>query len=205
MISGYADHGLGEKALEIFHRVKEPDQVSFIAILSACNHGGLVDEGIKIFNSMKNFGIVPREGHYACMVDILGRSGRLEEALELIRTMPVKATIDVWGALLGACKTHSNLGVGIYSGTQLMGLSCENPGHYVMLSNILADCYRWEEVEVMRKKMNERGVKKGAGYSSIEVDKRIHSFVANEKTQHPEWGSLLRVLRRLNVQMKVMS
>ncbi|KAF5199996.1 Pentatricopeptide repeat-containing protein [Thalictrum thalictroides] len=190
MITGYAVHGHVEKALEVFYMVKDPDQVSFIATLSACNHGGLVDEGIEIFKSMKNSGIIPRIGHYACMVDILSRSGRLEEALELVKTMPEEASVDVWGALLSASKIHSNFEVGLYCGTQLTDLSCENPGHYVMLSNILADSERWEEVEGMRRKMNDRGLKKGAGWSSIELNKGIHFFVANKKAQHPKWDTM---------------
>ncbi|KAL5707504.1 hypothetical protein ACHQM5_018400 [Ranunculus cassubicifolius] len=202
MISGYAAHGLAEEALEIFHDVKEPDHVSFIAILSACNHGGLVDEGIKIFNGMKDFGVTPMEGHYACVVDILGRSSRIEEALKLVQSMPVEATSDVWGALLGASKIHSNFEVGVYGGTQLMDLRCERPGHYVMLSNILAGCHRWDEAEVMRTKMNDRGMKKGAGCSYIEVNKIIHSFIASEKTQHPESSNLFKVLWNINEHAK---
>ncbi|OVA00110.1 Pentatricopeptide repeat [Macleaya cordata] len=205
MIGGYAVHGLGKEALDAFQRVEKPDHVSFIAVLSACNHGGLVDEGIKIFNSMKDFGLNPRESHYTCIVDLLGRSGWLNEALNLIRTMPVEANADIWGALLSACKIHSNLEIGSYTGSQIIESGSENPGYYVLLSNIWADFGRWGEVEVMRKKMKERGVRKVAGCSWIEVNKEVYSFVAKDRTEHPEWKSLFKMLRSLNEHMKEMS
>ncbi|KAJ4980736.1 hypothetical protein NE237_031573 [Protea cynaroides] len=204
MMGGYAVHGLGQKALEIFQRVEEPDHISFLAVLSACNHGGLVDEGIKIFNSMKDLGIIPTEGHHACMVDILGRSGRLDEALNLIRTLPGEANQDIWGALLGACKIYSNLEIGIYSGSRIIEMGCENPGHYVLLSNILADFKKWEDVETMRKMMKEKGVRKVAACSWIELNKAVHSFVA-KGWAHPERENLFKILKSLNEHMKEMN
>ncbi|KAL5989699.1 hypothetical protein ACLOJK_010592 [Asimina triloba] len=200
MIGGYAVHGLAESALDIFWRLEEPDCISFLAAISACNHGGLVNEGIEIFNSMQHFGVSPREGHYACMVDLLGRAGRLHQALGLIRSMPMEASADIWGALLGACKLHSDLEVGVYAGKRVMELGCENPGYYTLLSNILADFGRWEDVEMMRKLMKKRGMKKGVGCSWIEVDKRVQCFVAKERAQHPEWRTLFQVLKGLNEQ-----
>ncbi|XP_068666702.1 pentatricopeptide repeat-containing protein At1g11290, chloroplastic-like [Aristolochia californica] len=202
LISGYAVHGFGHKAVEIFKKVKEPDQVSFLAALSACSHGGLVDEGIRIFNSMKSFSVAPREGHYSCMVDILGRSGRLEEALELIKSMPTGASADIWAALLGACKIHSNLDIGIRAGTRIIELGCENPGYYVLFSNLMADFGKWEDVQMIRKKMKEMGTKKGAGCSWIEVNKEVHSFVATVKAQHPEWECLFLLLKDMDSLMK---
>lgn len=202
MIGGYAVHGLGKNALEIFRMVEEPDRISFIAALSACSHGGLVDEGINIFNSMKRFKVSPTEGHYACMVDMLGRSGRVDEALNLIQKSQLEGNADIWGALLGACKTYSNLEIAIYAGARVIESGCNNPGYYVQLSNILADFGRWEDVEVMRKLMRERGVKKVVGCSWIEVNEGVHSFVARDRTQHPEWENLFTMLKGLNEQMK---
>ncbi|XXG67489.1 hypothetical protein AAC387_Pa06g0827 [Persea americana] len=202
MIGGYAVHGLGENALEILGMVEEPDQISFLAALSACNHGGLVDEGTDIFNSMKSFRVSPTVGHYTCMVDMLGRSGRVDEALDLIQNSPVGANADIWGPLLGACKTYSNLEIAIYTGARVIELGCKNPGYYVQLSNILADFGRWEDVEVMRKLMREKGVKKVVGCSWIEVNEGVHSFVARDRVQHPEWESLFKTLKGLNEQMK---
>ncbi|WOL08226.1 pentatricopeptide repeat-containing protein [Canna indica] len=205
MMGGYAVHGLTDDALEIFFMVEEPDQVSFISALSACSHGGKVEEGIKIFGIMKDVKVNPREGHYALMVDLLARSGRLEEALNIIMTMPKKPSSEIWGAMLGACKIHSNLEIGIYTGNQIMELGSGNSGYYVLLSNILADFRRWEDVEMIRELMKEKEVKKGAGCSWIEVEKNVHSFVAKERAQHPEWESMSLVLNVLNEQMRGMS
>ncbi|CAA6665640.1 unnamed protein product [Spirodela intermedia] len=196
MIGGYAFHGLGEEALEIFRGMEEPDEVSFIAALSACSHGAC----------MERFHVSPREGHYACMVDILGRSGRLERAMELVRTLPMEPSAAVWGSLLGACRIHCNLDLGIFSGAQIIGHGGDQggSGYYVMVSNMLAEFGRWREVESTRQLMSERGVKKGAGCSWIEVNKQVHSFVAKDREQHPEWGSLFRLLVFLSEQMKCM-
>lgn len=206
MIGGYAFHGLGEEALEIFRAMEEPDEVSFIAALSACSHGGLVEQGVEIFNSMERFHVSPREGHYACMVDILGRSGRLERAVELVRALPMEPSAAVWGSLLGACRIHCNLDLAIFSGAQIIGHGGDQggSGYYVMVSNMLAEFGRWREVESTRKLMSERGVKKGAGCSWIEVNRQVHWFVAKDREQHPEWASLFRVLVFLNEQMKYM-
>ncbi|XP_010925611.1 pentatricopeptide repeat-containing protein At5g16860-like [Elaeis guineensis] len=205
MIGGYAVHGLVEDALRIFRMLEEPDEVSFITALSACRHGGLVEEGIEIFNSMKALKVSPKEGHYSCMVDLLARCGLIEQALDLVKTMPMKASTEVWGTLLGACKVHSNLNIGMYTGARILESGSDNSGYYVLLSNILADFGRWDGVEVMRKLMTEKGVKKGAGCSWIEVNKRVHSFVAKERAQHPEWESLFWLLSVLNEQMRAMS
>ncbi|KAG9447866.1 hypothetical protein H6P81_013994 [Aristolochia fimbriata] len=202
LISAYALHGLGYKAVQVFNEVEEPDQVSFLAALSACSHGGLVEEGIKIFNSMKSLGLTPREGHYSCMVDILGRSGRLQEALELIKSMPMGASADIWAALLGSCKIHSNLEIGIQAGTRIMELGCENPGYYVLYSNLMADFGKWEGVQAIRKRMRVLGMKKIAGCSWIEVNTKVHRFVATEKSQHPEWECLFKLLKDLDSLMK---
>ncbi|KAI0492087.1 hypothetical protein KFK09_026352 [Dendrobium nobile] len=205
MIGGYAIHGLAHNALEIFEMVTKPDDVSFIAALSACSHGGLVEEGIAIFSRMKEFKLTPRESHYACMVDLLARSGRIEQALALVRTiMPAQASVEIWGVLLGACKVHSNLEIGVYTGEQIIESGSANSGYYVLFSNVLANFERWGDVEEMRRRMKEKGVRKGSGFSWIEVNKRVHSFVAKDRTHHPEWESLFKVLKFLGEQMKGM-
>ncbi|XP_020245821.1 pentatricopeptide repeat-containing protein At5g16860-like [Asparagus officinalis] len=202
MIGGYAIHGLSENALELFYMLQEPDDVSFIAALSACSHGGLIEDGIKIFNSMKNFKIAPRQAHYTCIVDLLARSGRIQQAVELVRTMPIKASDEIWGVILGASKMHSDTEIGFYSGARILETGTDNSGYYVLLSNMFAGCGKWEEVEGMREMMKEKGVKKGAGSSWIEVDNRFHCFVAKERAQHPEWERMFRVLTFLNEQMR---
>ncbi|XP_072999066.1 pentatricopeptide repeat-containing protein DOT4, chloroplastic [Typha latifolia] len=202
MIGAYAVHGQGENALEVFRMLEDPDQVSFIAALSACSHGGLVEEGIRIFNTMKNSKASPRDSHYSCMVDLLARAGRLNQALDLIVTMPMKPSIEIWGVLLGACKVHKNLEIGIYTGAQIIESASDNSGYYVLISNMLADFGRWEDVEVIRKLMKEKGVKKGIGHSWIELDHGVYSFVSEGRTQHPEWEVLFNVLSILNEHMR---
>ena len=205
MIGGYAFHGLGEEALRIFRDVENPDEVSFIAALTACSHGGMVEEGVEIFNSMERFHVSPKEGHYACMVDILGRSGRMDEAMEMVRSVPMEPTKSIWGSLLLACRIHCNFVLGAFSGSQVLfngGNTASLSGYYVMVSNLMAASGLWKEVELTRKLMSERGVKKEAGCSWIEVNKKVHLFVAKDREQHPEWGSLLTSLLFLNAQMK---
>ncbi|XP_020097080.1 pentatricopeptide repeat-containing protein At5g16860-like [Ananas comosus] len=204
MIGAYAFHGQGENALEMFRTLEEPDHVSFIAALSACSHGGLVNEGMEIFNSLKNFTVSPREGHYALIMDLLARAGRLEEALDLIGTMPTKPSVEIWGVLLGASKVHNNLDIGVYTGAQILESKSVSSGYYVLLSNMLAECGRWQDVEVMREMMKEKGVKKCVGFSWIELDGVVHSFVAKGGAQYPEGDGLFFVLSILNEHMKEM-
>lgn len=205
MIGGYAIHGLGEDALQLFYMLEKPDDVTCIAVLSACSHGGLVEEGIKIFNTMKDSNVTAREAHYACMVDLLARSGRIEQAADLAKTMPMKASAEIWGVILGASKMQADLEVGSYSGEQILESGSTNSGYYVLLSNMYADCGKWEEVGIMRDMMKEKGVKKGAGCSWIEVEKGFHCFVAKERAQHPEWETMFGVLTFLCTQMKEVS
>ncbi|ERM98332.1 hypothetical protein AMTR_s00170p00032020 [Amborella trichopoda] len=200
MILAYAIHGQGGKALALFKKVEKPDHVTFLSILSACSHGGLVDQGTEIFNSIENFGLSPSEGHYACMVDMLGRVGQVKEALDLIEKMPVKAGVDVWMALLGACRIHSNLNIGIYAGRRIIELGSENPGFYVLFSNFLAGFGRWEEVEEVRRLMEGRRVKKRAGCSWIEVDHKVHAFAVRDMT-HTQQECIYRMVRHLNMQI----
>ncbi|KAF3778280.1 Pentatricopeptide repeat-containing protein [Nymphaea thermarum] len=200
MIAGYAVHGQGGNALKLFKMVEHPDEVSFLAALSACSHGGLVEDGIDIFNEMKILKITPRQDHYACLVDILGRAGRLDEALAMIKDMPVESNINIWGALLGACRVYHNLELGIYSGKQMLESGCNDSGLHVLLSNIFADFGKWEDVETIRKSMKDRGLKKKVGCSWIGVDNQVHSFVARDRA-HPEWEIVYQVSRDLNNQI----
>ncbi|KAM0947581.1 putative tetratricopeptide-like helical domain superfamily [Dioscorea sansibarensis] len=143
MISGFAIHGQAEQALELFALMQKenvkPNAITFIVVLNACAHTGLVDEGYKHINSMeKDFGITPRTEHYGCMVDLLGRAGLLEEAESMINSMPMKPNAAVWGALLGACRIHGNAELGERVAKLLLELEPENSGRYAVLSNIYA-------------------------------------------------------------------
>ncbi|XP_057848233.2 pentatricopeptide repeat-containing protein At2g13600-like [Cryptomeria japonica] len=186
MIAGYAQNSSCDDALKIFELMKNsgtyPDHVSFICVLLACSHAGLVSEGCKHFNSMSDFYcIAPRIDHYVCMVDLLGRAGHLEEALYLIIKMPIKPVVVVWTCLLGACRTHKNIGLGVFAATLLFHLDPKNAATYVLLSNIYAEVGGWGEVHIVRKLMKERGIKKIPGCSWIEGHKMVLIFCIEDR------------------------
>ncbi|KAL6009241.1 hypothetical protein ACLOJK_022469 [Asimina triloba] len=172
LISSYAEHGQGEEALNIYEMMRKegikPDSVTFIGVLSACSHNGLVEEAYFHLNSMvQDYGIKPEACHYACMVDLLSRAGRLKEAKKFIETMPVEPDALMWGTLLGACKLHGNVEIGISAAKKVLELDPIDSGAYVSLSNICADAGDWEEVLKIRKQMKGHGVKKEPGWSFL--------------------------------------
>ncbi|KAF2311611.1 hypothetical protein GH714_025252 [Hevea brasiliensis] len=141
LISGYGMHGYGKEALKLFSRMQEegvePNHITFTSILSACSHAGLVDEGRKCFRDMTK-SVTPEMKHYACMVDMLGRAGLLQEAFDLIKEMPAPPNDSVWGALLLACKIHGNMELGKIAANNLFQLEPNHTGYYVLMSNIYA-------------------------------------------------------------------
>ncbi|KAL4302923.1 hypothetical protein GQ457_10G025600 [Hibiscus cannabinus] len=174
MISGFAIHGKSEEALEFFKRMEEsnemPDDITFLSVLSACAHGGCVDEGLDFFSKMETYGIVASIKHYGCLVDLLGRAGRLKEAFGLVKRMPMKPNDAVWGALLGACRIHMDTSM-LEQVMQEVGvendLDSGDNSHHVLLSNIYAASDRWEKAEKMRMAMVNKGFQKTPGLSSI--------------------------------------
>eukprot|EP01018_Ginkgo_biloba_P037432 Gb_29874 [translate_table: standard] len=182
MIAGYGMHGHGEDALELFSQMRQrgvkPDHITFVCVLSACSHAGLVDEGWKWFECMRrDYCITPRSEHYACMVDLLGRAGRLNEAEDFIQKMPLKPDADVWGALLGACRIHGNIQLGERVAERLFNLKPKKVGYYTLLSNIYASAGRWDDVAKVRTMIKDKGLKKAPGSSFIEVNNRVHAFL----------------------------
>ncbi|XP_059067682.1 pentatricopeptide repeat-containing protein At3g29230 [Cryptomeria japonica] len=190
LIAGYAQNGLCEDAFKLFELMRHsgtcPDHVSYTCILLACSHAGLVDEGCKYFNSMSEFHFIMLTiDHYVCMVDILARAGYLEETLNFIIKMPLKPVVVVWKCLLGACRPHKNIGLGLFTATLLFELDPENVAAYALLSNIYAEMGMWGEVQILRRLMKDRGIKKVPGCSWIEDQKMIHAFCVGDKS-HPE-------------------
>ncbi|CAN6890551.1 unnamed protein product [Brassica oleracea] len=172
LIASFAQHGKGTEALQMFNLMKQkgikPDKVTFVGVLSACSHGGLAEEAYMHLNSMvENYGMEPENRHYACMVDALGRSGRLTEAESFINNMPIKADTLVWGTLLAACRLHEDVELGKLAAKKAIELEPSDAGAYVSLSNILAEVGEWEEVEETRKLMKGKGVEKEPGWSSL--------------------------------------
>ncbi|XP_034224055.1 pentatricopeptide repeat-containing protein At5g44230 isoform X2 [Prunus dulcis] len=199
MILGFAMHGRANAAIELFHEMLtteiRPNRVTFIGVLTACSHAGMVDQGRQLFATMeKYYNVVPSADHYTCMVDLLGRAGRLEEALELVETMPIAAHGGVWGALLGACRIHGNPDIAQIAANHLFELEPDSIGNHVMLSNIYASAGRWADVSGVRKMMKEKGLKKNPAYSWVETKKGvIHEFCAGE-TNHPEYAEIKKAL-----------
>ncbi|XP_057837437.2 pentatricopeptide repeat-containing protein At2g13600 isoform X2 [Cryptomeria japonica] len=186
MIAGYAQNGFCEDAIKIFEVMKDfgtyPDSVSFACVLCACSHAGLVHEGCIYFNHMNNpYCIKPTVDHYVCMVDLLGRAGYLEETLNFIIKMPVKPVVVVWMCFLGACKSHINIGLGVFAAMLLFDLDPNNAATYVLLSNIYAEVGRWDEVQIVRRLMKDRGIKKIPGCSWIEGHKMVHTFLSRRQ------------------------
>nr|KYP50757.1 Pentatricopeptide repeat-containing protein At2g39620 family [Cajanus cajan] len=183
MLSGYAMHGQGELALALFSLMQEThvdvDSVSYLSVLSACRHAGLIQEGRDIFQSMnEKHKLEPNMEHYACMVDLLGRAGLFDEVLSLINKMATEPDAQVWGALLGACKMHSNVKLGEVTLHHLLKLEPRNAAHYVVLSDIYAQCGRWIDARRTRSNMNEHGLKKNPGYSWVGAHKQGPSLSA---------------------------
>eukprot|EP01018_Ginkgo_biloba_P003629 Gb_16327 [translate_table: standard] len=206
MIAGYGMHGHGEDALAVFTQMQQtsvkPNHITFVSILSACSHAGLVDYGWQYFDCMgRDYCIAPTVKHYACMVDLLGRAGYLDEAYDFIKSMPLEPDDSVWGALLGACRIHCNIEIGERVAEHLFDLEPENAGYYVLMSNIYAAAGKWNEVAKVRAMMNARGVKKTPGCSLIEVNKTIHEFLVGDRS-HPQSEIIYEMLKTLTGQLE---
>ncbi|CAK9174588.1 unnamed protein product [Ilex paraguariensis] len=188
MITGYAMHGHAMEALSLFERMigeASPDHITFVGVLSACNHGGLLDAGRKFFVKMtRDYHIEPTVQHYTCMVDLLGHCKRLDDAYNLIMQMNVVPDSGVWGALLNSCKIHGNVELGELALDRLIELEPDDAGNYVILSNIYAQAGKWEGVAKLRKLMTEKGLKKSIACSWIEVKNNVHAFLSGD-TSHP--------------------
>eukprot|EP01018_Ginkgo_biloba_P007209 Gb_35258 [translate_table: standard] len=190
MIAGSALHGRGKEALKLFEEMVQkgmkPDEITFVGVLSACSHAGLVDEGHIYFESMSGkHGITPTVEHYTCMVDLLGRAGSLAEAESFISQMPINPNAAVWGAFLGACRIHDDLLLGKHAAEHLFEFHLQDAGTYVLISNMYAAAGKWDDVARVRKLMKERGIQKQPGCSWIEVNNMRHAFVVEDRL-HPQ-------------------
>ncbi|OVA07774.1 Pentatricopeptide repeat [Macleaya cordata] len=207
MISGYGMHGYGVQAIDLFHQMRvqgpKPNDVTFVAVLSACAHAGLVHEGRESFESMKrSYRLMPRMEHHVCMVDLLGRAGFLDEAIQYIQgSIPGKPAPAIWTALLGACKMHKNFDLGVQVAEHLLAVEPENPSHYVLLSNIYASVGRMDRVEMVRNMMICRGLKKQVGYSLVEIDHVTYMFCMGDES-HPKTTEIYQYLDELMWKLK---
>ncbi|CAJ1936751.1 unnamed protein product [Sphenostylis stenocarpa] len=206
IIMGCAMHGHAFDAVSLFEMMLvvgvKPCYVSFMGVLTACNHSGLVDEGWKYFNSMQSdFGIAPGLEHYAAVADLLGRAGRLEEAYDFISNMAVEPTGSVWSTLLAACRAHKNIELAEKVVDKILLVDPENKGAYVMMSNIYSAAQRWRDAAKLRVHMRKKGLKKTPGCSWIEVGNKVHTFLAGDES-HPYYDKINEALNILLEQME---
>ncbi|CAN6459147.1 unnamed protein product [Victoria cruziana] len=201
MISGYAQNGDAAEAIKLFNQMQsfniQPTGVTFVAVLTACSHAGLTEEAEQYFDTMETaYRIAPGYEHYACMVDILARAGRLQDAENFILQMPYEPKALVWKMLLSACRTYGDLDRGRRSMEKIIALEPGDSAAYVLLSNIYADNGKWEDVARIRKLMKRNGVKKEPGKSWIEIQNKLHEFVADDRS-HPQIHEIHAKLQEL--------
>ncbi|KAM5548245.1 pentatricopeptide repeat-containing protein [Rosa sericea] len=206
MISGYGLHGDGHEALKLFNEMLDsgipPSGVSFLSVLYACSHAGLVREGDEIFHKMvHNHQFVPISEHYACMVDIFGRAGQLEKALEFIKKMPVEPGSAVWGALLGACKIHKDTKLARLASEKLLELDPDNTGYYVLLSNILSADGNFPKAASVRQVAKHRNLAKTPGCTLVEIGDTPHVFTCGDRS-HPQATEIYKMLDKLTGKMR---
>ncbi|GMH26675.1 hypothetical protein Nepgr_028518 [Nepenthes gracilis] len=204
MLCGYAYHGFGEEALQLFGKMQmenvKPNNASFLAVLRACGHMGLVEEGLNYFYSMPNYGLAPQLEHHSSMVDILGRSGQVTNALKLIDEMPFEADDVIWRTLLSVCKIYGNVEVAEKAADSLLKLDPYDSSVYILLANIYADAGMWDKASSLRKEMRYNKVKKEPGCSWIELMGEVHTFLAHEK-DHPNCEEIYEKLHNLYGEM----
>ncbi|KAJ3678304.1 hypothetical protein LUZ60_002107 [Juncus effusus] len=209
MIVNEAQHGRANQAFKLFdemslNRIK-PNEVTFVGLIYACSHAGLVQKGRELFDSMiRDYGIKPKLQHYTCLLDLLTRSGHLSEALDIITTMPCLPDEPTWCVLLSACNKYKDLEIGIRVSHQLLELNPKDPSTYVLMSNIYALAGKWDYVTKVRNLMDELGIrKKEGGYSCIEVGKENHVFYAGEAPAGMrEKVEIVNFLRKLEGEMR---
>ncbi|PKA62789.1 Pentatricopeptide repeat-containing protein [Apostasia shenzhenica] len=207
MITAYSSHGRGEEAVSSFEKMISsgihPDAVSFTGLLSGCSHSGLVDQGLKYFDSMSSvYSVEPTHEHYACLVDLLGRAGQLEKAMKIINQMKIDPGPSIWGALLSACRIHRNLELAEIAAKRLFVLEPGNSGNYILLSNMYAEAKNWEKVKKLRSLLREKGMKKSPGCSWSEINGESYSFFTGD-TSHQQAAEIYRLLKDLPEKMKI--
>jgi pentatricopeptide repeat protein len=206
MIMGYAVNGFSEEALKLFYEMcsvgVKPSYVTFIALLTACGHSGLVDKGWEIFNMMKSeYEMEPKVEHFGCMVSLLGRAGRLQEAYDLVKSMKIEPDPMLWGTLLWVCRLHNNISLGEEIAEFLLSNDLASSGTYVLLSNIYAASGNWVGAAKVRASMKDSGIEKEPGCSTIEINNRVHEFIAGD-LKHAKSKDIYLMLEEMNSWLK---
>ncbi|KAL5070125.1 hypothetical protein RYX36_021012 [Vicia faba] len=208
MIIALAQHGLGNKAIELFEEMLKsnlkPDHITYVGVLSACTHVGLVEQGKRYFNLMKNVHrIEPTPSHYACMIDLFGRAGLMEDAYNFIISMPIEPDVIAWGSLLSSCRVHKNMDLAKVAAEKLLLIDPNNSGAYSALANTLSACGKWEDAAKIRKLMKVREVKKEQGFSWVQIQNKVHIFGV-EDALHPQRDAIYRMMSKIWKEIKKM-
>lgn len=206
IIAAYAHHGFGREAIMAFEEMQnmgfKPNGITYVGLLSACSHAGLVQEGLSYFGVlMRDKSIKVREEHYTCVVDLYGRAGRLEEAFDLIKQLPLKASAYAWGTLLLGCNIHGNDDIGKQVADKLLDVEPANAGTYALLSNLYTASGKSKDAEMLKLKMKDEGLKKQPGCSWIEVGNKFHVFIVGDRS-HKEYEAMRSLLFNLHKKMK---
>lgn len=208
MIMALAQHGLGKEALELFEEMLavgvKPDHITFVGVLSACTHVGLVERGRQYYDMMIELhNIEPTLSHYACMIDLLGRAGLLQEALDFIKKMPIEPDVIAWGSLLSSCKVHKNVELGRFAAEKLLLIDPDNSGAYAALANLYSACGRWADAAHVRKSMKHSGVRKEQGISWIHIKDKVHIFGV-EDGLHTQKDEIYKLMSKIWEEIKKM-
>lgn len=207
MINGYAIHGFGEEALGLFHKMHvedgiKPDAAVYTSVLLACSHSNFTEAGLKYFESMRtDFGVEPTIEHYMCLVDLLGRAGKLELAMKAIEEIPVEVQARVWAPLLSACRTYLNFELGEVVSKKLLEFEPESSGCYVLMANMYTYAGKWRKAESIRRLMDDKGVMKETGWSKLEINGCYHVFIAGDRS-HFYSADIYEKLEKLNVTLR---
>jgi pentatricopeptide repeat protein len=207
MMAAYGQHGQGHQALNLFKEMKEekgfsPDEVTFTALLNACSHSGLIKEGLDCFASIEHEHITPTLQHYACVVDLLGRAGKLEEAEQFVNRMPFPPDYVTWMTLLGACRCYDDVTRGERIAQRIIEADPQNATARVVLSNIYAASGQWDKQEALWAEMNAKRIKKIPGQSCVEVNGKVSIWVANDHS-HPQYPQMKEKYRQWLEEMKI--
>ncbi|KNA21183.1 hypothetical protein SOVF_045710 [Spinacia oleracea] len=211
MIASYGIHGHGKDALSVFHEMIKtnsvPDDATFASLLSGLGHSGLIEQGKHWFNEMINrYKIEPREKHYACVVDMLARAGKVEEALDLINSMKIHEAgngMSIWAALLSGCHNHRKFSIGELAAKKVLELQPDDSGIYSLVANFFASAKKWKEVGEVRNAMRKAGMKKVPGYSMVEVKGKLHAFLMEDKS-HYQYEEMVMIIEKLDHEMRSM-
>ncbi|KNA03358.1 hypothetical protein SOVF_210000 [Spinacia oleracea] len=208
MIIALAQHGFGEEAIELFEEMLvldiKPDHVTYVGVLVACTHVGLVEEGKSYYNMMQNVHkIKPTASHYSCMVDLLGRAGLLQEVQDFVKKMPIEPDNIAWGSILASCNVHKNVELAKVAAERLLLLDPGNSGAFASLANIYSACGKWAEAAKVRKSMKKKGIKKDQGLSWLQVKNEVHVF-GSEDALHPQREAIFTKMAKIWDEIKKM-